>query len=209
MFTGIVEETGRVKSAQYGRITIVASVVLRGLEMGGSIAVNGICLTVTAFDSTSFTVDIMQETSKKTNLGLLRVGDEVNLEPPLNLGKPLGGHLVQGHIDGTGKIVAISPTGSDVLVKFESSPEIMRYIVPKGFVAVDGISFTIVDCDAKSFRISVVDYTWKHTILGRKKVGGLVNLEVDIISKYVERFIQARQQGITTDFLQEHGFSTR
>ncbi len=206
MFTGIVSETGKVTSTQAGKITITASVVLRGLELGGSMAVNGVCLTVTSFNADSFAVDIMQETLNRTNLGLLRVGDEVNLEPPLTLDKLLGGHLVQGHVDGTGKLISVSPTGADVIIKIEALPEVMRYIVPKGFVAVDGISLTIVDCDNRSFQVSVVDFTRKHTVLGSRRVGGLVNLEVDIIAKYVERFSTVRGQGITAALLAEHGF---
>ena len=209
MFTGIVAETGKVTSTQAGKLTITASAVLRGMEIGGSMAVNGVCLTVTSFNAGSFTVDIMQETLKRTNLGLLRVGDEVNLEPPLTLDKPLGGHLVQGHVDGTGKLISVSPTGADVIIKIEALPEVMRYIVPKGFVAVDGISLTIVDCDNRSFQVSVVDFTRKHTVLGSRRVGSLVNLEVDIIAKYVERFSTARRQGISAGLLEEHGFSGR
>jgi len=207
VFTGIVEEVGKVVSAQSGKVKITAGNVLRGLEKGGSIAVNGVCLTVTGFNTSSFAVDIMGETLRRSNLGMLRVGDEVNLEPPLTLGKPLGGHLVQGHVDGTGKVMSISPSGADTIVNFEATPEVMRYIVPKGFIAVDGISLTIIDCNRSTFQVSVVDFTLKHTVLKNRRVGDLVNLEVDIIAKYIERFSQARRPGITDEFLKEHGFS--
>ena len=206
MFTGIIEEVSRVTSAQAGKVAIAASDVLRGLEVGGSIAVSGACLTITNFNTNSFSVDITQETLKRTNLGLLTVGGEVNLERPLTLGKPLGGHLVQGHVDNTGRVAAILRSGGEMIIRFEAPPELMRYIVKKGFIAVDGISLTIVDFDASSFQVSLVDYTQKHTTLGSRRIGDLVNLEVDIIAKYVERLIQARRPGITVDFLQEHGF---
>jgi riboflavin synthase len=176
------------------------------MELGGSIAVNGVCLTVTKFDSNSFSVDIMPETIRRTNLELLGVGGEVNLERPLTLEKQLGGHLVQGHIDDTGRVTSVTWDGEAMLVRFEAPPEVMRYVVRKGFIAVDGVSLTIVDCDASSFLVSIVEYTRKHTTLGSRRVGDLVNLEVDIVAKYLERLSQARRSGITVGFLQEHGF---
>jgi len=207
MFTGIVEEAGSVTSAQSGRLVIAADRVLQGMEPGSSISVNGVCLTVAEFDAGSFSVDVMAETLQRTNLGSLRVGDKVNLERPLALGGQLGGHLVQGHVDDTGRVVSISWDGLAMIFRFEASPEVMRYIVEKGFVAVDGVSLTVIDCDASSFRVSVVEYTRGHTTLGSRKVGDLVNLEVDIIAKYVERLAQPRGAGITLDFLREHGFA--
>ncbi len=206
MFTGIVEEVGRVILAQYGKVTIAAADILQGLEMGGSIAVNGVCLTITSLDNKSFSVDIMSETLRRTNLELLSAGGKVNLEKPLTLSKPLGGHLVQGHIDATGRVASVGWDGEAMLMRFEASPEVMRYVVEKGFIAVDGVSLTVVAKDNSSFQVSVVDYTRQHTTLGGRQVGDTVNLEVDIIAKYVEQFSQARSTGITTDFLQEHGF---
>ena len=206
MFTGIVEEIGRVTSAQPRNLVITASKVLQGMELGGSIAVNGVCLTVTSFNSSSFSVDIMSETLRRTNLGLLCAGDEVNLERPLTPEKQLGGHFVQGHIDDTGRVTSVTWDGEAMLIRLEAPPEAMRYIVKKGFIAVDGVSLTIVDCDASSFLVSIVDYTRRHTTLGSKQVGDLVNLEVDIIAKYLDRLSQAHRPGITVDFLQEHGF---
>ncbi|MBA7712914.1 Riboflavin synthase [subsurface metagenome] len=206
MFTGIVEEIGKVSSAQPGSLVITASKVLQGVELGGSMAVNGVCLTVTNFDSNSFSVDIMTETLGRTNLGLLGVGDEVNLERPLTPEKQLGGHFVQGHIDDTGRVTSVTWDSTAVLIRVEAPPQAMRYIVKKGFIAVDGVSLTIVDYDAGSFLVSIVDFTRKHTTLGSKQVGDLVNLEVDIIAKYLERLSQARTSGITIDFLKEHGF---
>ena len=206
MFTGIVEEVGRVTSAPPGKLVIAASQVLQRMELGGSIAVNGVCLTITNFNTNSFSVDVMPETLQRTNLGLLRTGDGVNLERPLALGGELGGHLVQGHIDDTGKVTSIIRGGEATIIRFEAPSEVMRYIVEKGFIAVDGISLTVVAKDTGSFQVSVVDYTRKHTALGNQRVGDPVNLEVDIIAKYVEQLSQAHQPGITIDFLQEHGF---
>lgn len=206
MFTGIIEEVGKAASAQSGRLVIAASNVLQGMELGGSIAVNGVCLTVTSFDASSFSVDIMSETLKRTNLGLLSAGDRVNLERPLAVGGRLGGHLVQGHIDATGRIASVRWEDGAVMIRFEASPEVMRYVVEKGFIAIDGVSLTVVTRDASSFQVSVVDYTQQSTTLGSRHVGNLVNLETDIIAKYVEQFSQVKNTGITVDFLQEHGF---
>ena len=206
MFTGIIEEVGRVTSAQSRSLVVTASKVLQGIELGGSMAVNGVCLTVTRLNTSSFSVGLMTETIERTNIGLLSVGDEVNLERPLTLEKPLGGHLVQGHIDSTGRATSVTWEGGVMMIRFEASPEAMRYIVNKGFIAVDGISLTVVDCNASSFLVSIVDYTREHTTLGSKQVGDLVNLEVDILAKYVEQLSQAHRPGITVDFLQEHGF---
>ena len=206
MFTGIIEEVGRLTSAQSGKVTIAAGDVLRGLELGGSIAVNGVCLTITGFDTNSFSVDLMTETLKRSNLGLLRAGDRVNLEQPLALDGRLGGHLVQGHIDATGRVTSVRWGGETMLVRLEAPPEVMRYVVEKGFMAVDGVSLTVVAKDTSSFQVSVVGYPRQHTTLGDSQVGDSVNLEVDIIAKYVEQLSQNRRTGITVDFLQEHGF---
>ena len=206
MFTGIIEEVGRVTSAQPGNLVVAASAVLREIEPGGSIAVNGVCLTMTGLNGNSFSVDIMPETLERTNLGLLRAGDTVNLERPLTLGEQLGGHLVQGHVDDTGRVASIKWDGGAIIIRFEAPPEVMRYIVEKGFIAVDGVSLTVVAKDTSSFQVSVVDYTQHHTTLGSRQVGDRVNLEIDIIAKYVEQLSQARSPSVTMDFLQEHGF---
>ena len=206
MFTGIVEELARVDSLEPGSLVIAARDVLQGMEVGGSIAVNGACLTATGINAGSFTIDVMPETLKRTNLGLLRAGDRVNLERPLALGGRLGGHLVQGHVDDTGRVASVIREGEATLFGFEAPPEVMRYMVDKGFIAIDGVSLTVVTRDNTFFEVSVVDYTRQHTTLGSRRVGDVVNLEIDIIAKYVERLGQARTPGITTDFLQEHGF---
>jgi len=206
MFTGIVEEVGKITSAQSGSLAIAAGDIIQRLELGGSIAVNGVCLTITNFDHNAFSVDIMLETVERTNLGLLSAGDRVNLELPLALGGQVGGHLVQGHIDATGRVASVAWNNEAMIIMFEAPPEVMRYIVEKGFVAVDGISLTVMAKDTNSFQVSVVDYTQRHTILGERQVGDLVNLEVDIMAKYVEQLNQPRSIGVTAEFLQEHGF---
>ena len=206
VFTGFIEEVGRVTSATRRNLVIATSNALQGIELGGSMAVNGVCLTITNFNINSFSVDIMTETLMRTNLGLLRAGDRVNLERPLALGGRLGGHLVQGHVDDTGRVASVTRDDETILTRFETSPGVMRYIVDKGFIAIDGISLTVVTRNTGSFQVSVVGYTQKHTTLGSRQVGDLVNLEVDIIAKYVEQLSQTYNTGITTDFLREHGF---
>ncbi len=207
MFTGIIEEVGKVLSASTAKLFIAAPQVIDGIKLGDSIAINGACLTVTDFDRASFSVDVMPETLKRTNLGLLKAGDGVNLEQPMALGGRLGGHLVQGHIDDVGRIVSLEWEGDALLFRFEAPPEVMRYTAPKGFIAVDGISLTITEKDTGSFRVSVVEYTHRNTTLGSRKVGDVVNLEVDIIAKYTAQFTQPQASGLTAEFLIEHGFT--
>ena len=206
VFTGIVEEVGKIISARPGSLAIAAGDVLQGMERGASMAVNGVCLTVTNFDHNSFSVDVMPETLSRTNLGLLKAEDRVNLERPLPLGGRLGGHMVQGHVDATSRVTSVRREAEAMLVRFDAPPQLMPYIVEKGFIAIDGVSLTIVSKNTTSFQVSVVDYTSKNTTLGSRRAGDVVNLEVDIIAKYVEQFSQPRSSGITIDFLQEHGF---
>ena len=209
MFTGIVEEIGKVASAQRNKLSISADKILCGLELGASVSVNGVCLTVTGLNQSSFSVDIMPETRERSNLGLLSVGDRVNLERAMSLGGSMGGHLVQGHIDATGRVASLHREGEALVMGFEAPPEVMRYIVEKGFIAVDGVSLTVTARDADSFQVSLVNFTRQNTIFGSRRVGDRVNLEVDIIAKYVEQFTQVRRGGITADFLHEHGFLVR
>jgi riboflavin synthase len=206
VFTGITEEIGKIAQAKPGSLVITASRVLQGMELGDSIAVNGACLTVTSFNSSSFVVGVMPETLERTNLGVLRPGDEVNLERAVALGGKLGGHLVQGHVDDVGKVASASWEGGAIIMGFTAPLELMRYIVIKGFIAIDGVSLTVVTKDVSSFQVSIVDYTQKNTTLGTRRVGDLVNLEVDIIAKYVAELSQAHRPGLTREFLREHGF---
>jgi riboflavin synthase len=208
MFTGIVEEVGVIKAARRGELVIRAHQALEGVRVGDSIAVNGVCLTVTALGPDSFTAGVMPETLRRSNLAELRVGEEVNLERALSAGSPMGGHFVQGHVDGTGKVLSRSREEDAIVVRISAPPDLMHYIVPKGFVAVDGASLTVVDWQPDSFTVSLVPHTQAHITLARRPLGSTVNIEVDIIGKYVERFISARQPRISMEFLAEHGFTS-
>lgn len=183
MFTGIIEEVGTVQSVSTGGLTIGATTVMGDLRQGGSISVNGVCLTAAARQDTSFSADIVPETLRRTNLGSLAVGDPVNLERPVTVGGRLDGHIVQGHVDGTGSIESIDGDG----LRIKAPESLMRYVVEKGFIAVDGTSLTVVNCDRNVFAVAVIPYTRDNTVLGTRKVGDLVNLEVDVLAKYVER----------------------
>jgi riboflavin synthase len=209
LFTGIVEEIGKVSLIQPNRLTVKAAKVLEDTEPGSSIAVNGICLTVTDFTANSFSVDIQPETLRRTNLGYLKAGDEVNLERAVALGGRMGGHLVQGHIDDTGKVVSIKREQEAILMRIDVPHPLMRYLAVKGFIAMDGLSLTVVELGEESFTVSLIDYTQRNTTMAKRKVGDIVNLEVDIIAKYVESLTKASNNGITFDFLKEHGFINR
>jgi riboflavin synthase len=209
LFTGIVEELGRASQVLPDKLTVTARKVLAGMAIGDSMAVNGACLTIIQLGPDSFTVEVVPETLRRTSLGLLRPGDDVNLERPLQMGGRLGGHLVQGHVDGTGKVASLRGEGTAVLMKFAAPREIARYVVVKGFIAIDGVSLTVVERDEASFTVEVITHTRQNTTLGRRKPGDPVNLEVDIIAKYVEALAQSPGKGVTAEFLQEHGFALR
>ena len=193
MFTGIVEEIGRVQSVSSGGLVISASRELADLRVSDSISVNGACLTVTSRDEDSFSVDVVPETLRRTNLGALRAGDPVDLERSLAVDGRFGGHVVQGHVDATGAIESVAQEGEALLLRFRAPPSIMRYVVEKGFIAVDGVSLTVVDCDDRSFSVTVIPFTRDNTILGSKAAGDAVNLEADIMAKYVERLLPGPQ----------------
>jgi riboflavin synthase len=189
MFSGIVEEVGHVWETSSSSLTIAASVVLGQTALGDSIAVNGACLTVARLGNGWFGADVMPETLRRTNLGQLRARDAVNLERSLTLASRLGGHVVQGHVDGTGTVRAVEAEGDATLVTIDAAPSLMRYIVEKGYIAVDGASLTVVDHSPTAFRVSLVRYTLEHTIFGRWSAAQAVNLEIDILAKYVERLL--------------------
>jgi riboflavin synthase len=203
MFSGIVEEVGSVREAGDDSLTVAASLVLDQTALGDSIAVNGACLTVARLGDGWFGTDVMPETLRRTNLGRLRPGDAVNLERSLTLASRLGGHMVQGHVDGTGTVRALTAEGDALLVTIEAPPAILRYIVEKGYIAVDGASLTVVDHSPTAFRVSLVRYTLDHTIFGRWKAGQAVNLEVDILAKYVERLLPGERESASTARLLE------
>jgi len=206
MFTGIVEELGKVKAIGNDKLIIAAQKVLEGTGLGDSIAINGVCLTVIEIDAGTFSVEIMPETLRLTSLGNLHLGETINLERALAVGDRLGGHFVQGHIDGTGNILSMTSKGNSVLMKISAPLQIMQYLVKKGFIAMDGVSLTIVEKDTTSFTVSLVGFTRRGTILNGKRPGDPVNLEVDIIAKYVERLAGREIPPITPEFLTEHGF---
>jgi len=189
MFTGIIEEIGIVEAINSNALTIASSKLLNTIKSGGSISVNGVCLTAISINERSFVVDVVPETLRRTNLGLLKVGASVNLERPLLVSGRLDGHIVQGHVDDTGIVKSISQDGEALLVNIHASSSLMRYIVEKGFIAVDGISLTVVNCDSDGFLITVVPFTMANTILQNRVTEDKVNLEVDLVAKYVESFL--------------------
>lgn len=195
MFTGIVEETGTVLSISRGaseaKISVKAAKVMEGLSIGDSIAVNGVCLTAADIKGNSFTADVMNETFLRSSLAELKSGSHVNLERAMAANGRFGGHIVAGHVDGTGRITEVRKDGNAVRYKISAPPEIIKYIIEKGSVAVDGISLTVTDVSDRSFGISVIPHTVKETVLSEKQAGSVVNLENDIIGKYVERFVSA------------------
>ena len=206
MFTGIIAEVGKVLEARPGKLTIAAVRVNQGLAPGHSIAVNGVCLTVIVFDDKSFSVEVMPETLKHTDLGRLSPGERVNLENALALGGHLGGHLVQGHVDDIGRVLAITREGEARLIKVSAPGMVMRYVVEKGFITVSGISLTVAACGGDWFQVSIVGYTLANTTVAGWRAGTVVNLEADIIAKYVAQMVAARGGGITAEFLQDHDF---
>lgn len=215
MFTGLVEEVGTVesltKSTKSAQITIKAKKVLEGTILGDSICTNGVCLTVTYLDNSRFSVDVMAETMRLSNLRNFAPGDEVNLERALSLGDRLGGHIVSGHIDGVGTIENFQQEDNAVWVTVATSPEILKYIIQKGSIAIDGISLTVAYVDNAVFKVSIIPHTKDITTLLSKKVGDEVNLECDMIGKYVEKLLGSKEEvpvkkGIDYNFLSDNGF---
>lgn len=216
MFTGIVEEQGVVRELRLlpesAQLTLEGKRVLEGTHIGDSIAVNGVCLTVVRQGDREFTVDVMSETLQKTNLAELKRGSRVNLERALQLQTRLGGHLVSGHVDGVGHIRRITPWGIAHVYEISSPPALLHYILPKGSIAMDGISLTVIDVAADYFTVSLIPHTAQETTLGWKGIGASVNLETDLIGKYVARFMglttspNKSKEDLSLGFLAEHGF---
>lgn len=211
MFTGLVEEIGTVKSltgSTVRRLVIASSKVINDVNIGDSVAVNGVCLTVTSKGINELSFDAVPETINRSTLKDTRSGAKVNLEASLRAGKMLGGHIMQGHVDGIGKVESIERLAEAVVIRISASSEIMRYVVEKGSVAIDGISLTIASEDEQGFIISVIPHTYEMTTLSLKKPGDSVNLEADIIGKYVEKFVNARKgaSAVTEDLLRRTGF---
>ncbi|WP_310603551.1 riboflavin synthase [Anaerosporobacter sp.] len=215
MFTGIVEELGVITQIQRGSyssiLTIQGNVIFEDMQIGDSIAVNGVCLTVVRHSKDTFTTDVMHETLNRSSLSALRIGIAVNLERAMKLGGRFGGHIVSGHIDGTGIIKAVEKDDNAVWYIIEASEEIVRYIVEKGSIAIDGISLTVASVSKHEFQVSVIPHTLAVTSLNQKKTGDIVNLENDVIGKYVEKLLGVesptkKESAITIDFLMKHGF---
>lgn len=215
MFTGIVEELGTIRAVRRGphsaALSIAAHTVLSDLKIGDSVAVNGVCLTATSVDGSGFTADVMHETLNRSSLGALGVGSRVNLERAMAADGRFGGHIVSGHIDGTGLISAVRPDDNAVWYTVSAAPELLRYIVEKGSITIDGISLTVAAVEADRFSVSLIPHTASVTTLGQKSPGDLVNLETDILGKYVEKLLRPAQDPppqskLTWEFLAENGF---
>lgn len=215
MFTGIVEEMGTIRSIRRGAhsavLSIGADTVLSDLKTGDSVAVNGVCLTATATDPGGFTADVMHETLDRSSLGTLTVGSRVNLERAMAAHGRFGGHIVSGHIDGTGTIAALRKDDNALWYTVKAAPGLLRYVVEKGSITIDGISLTVACVETDQFSASVIPHTAAVTILGEKRPGDVVNLETDLIGKYVEKLLTPQTQaqprsGITLEFLAQNGF---
>lgn len=215
MFTGIIEEIGIIQRIQKGAksaaLTIQGDIIFHDLQLGDSVSVNGVCLTASSFSSNSFTADVMHETLGRSSLGGLREGSRVNLERALIANGRFGGHIVSGHIDGTGVITKIKKEDNAVWYTINAPEKIIRYVVEKGSIAIDGISLTVVEVSHENFSVSVIPHTARNTILSEKTVGDMVNLENDIIGKYVERLMLNGQEqkplsSITKEFLIKFGY---
>lgn len=218
MFTGIIEEIGKVKSvvksAKSAKITVQAKKVLEDVKLGDSIATNGVCLTVTSFTKSEFTVDVMAETMRKSNLDLFSDGSPVNLERALRLGDRLGGHMVSGHVDGLGTIEGTLKEENAIWVTIGADASILRYVITKGSIAIDGISLTVAYVDDTCFKVSVIPHTKDETTLLGKNIGAKVNLECDLVGKYIEKLVLGKtneshedRKSIDLDFLTRNGFA--
>ncbi len=221
MFTGIIEEVGEIKSIKKGAssavITIQAQKVLTDLHIGDSVALNGVCLTAVSIGNHSYSVDVMHETLRRTNLGDLKSGSRVNLERAMQANGRFGGHIVAGHIDGTGQISSMEKDDNAVWITIDTSSDILKYIIDKGSITIDGISLTVGRVNSKNFAVSVIPHTASNTTLLTKKPGDTVNLENDMVGKYVEKLLrygvvpgeqeeEQQKTGITMDFLMKNGF---
>jgi riboflavin synthase len=217
MFTGIIEEIGIMKRidrrGQAMVLTVGAKRILEDVHLGDSISVNGVCLTVISFDTSSFTVDVMPETFRHTNLKELGNGDPVNLERAMAAGGRFGGHIVQGHVDSPGTIVGRTPEENAVVFRVEPvNADVLKYMIPRGSITIDGISLTLVSVTEREFSVSIIPHTLAQTVLQNKMPGQRVNIETDLLGKYVEKLLNYRdvhdaKSGITERFLAEHGFS--
>ena len=207
MFTGIVEEVGKIVMACPTKLCIGCSKVLEGTIVGDSISVNGVCLTVVDVTKDTFSVDVMPETMRVSSLGNLHVRDRVNLERAMSLGDRFGGHIVTGHIDGVGRIVDIVPDSNALVIGVLASSDVVRYIIKKGSVSLDGVSLTVVSAKVDRFSVSIIPHTMSETCFRYKRVGDVLNIECDVVGKYVEKFVGSRDSGsIAYEFLRDNIF---
>jgi len=224
MFTGIIETVGKVanieRQGESVRLTVAAGPIAEDVRIGDSVCINGVCLTATSTQAPQMTFEAVYETMRKTSLGSLQIGDGVNLERSLPANGRLGGHIVQGHVDGAGRIASIRPVGNSWFVYIDAAPELMRYIVTKGSVAIDGISLTVADSADRTFSLSIIPHTWDNTTLRDKRAGDPINIECDIIGKYVEKMLGgyiagggepagrggSSDRGVTMDLLARSGY---
>lgn len=210
MFTGIIEEIGKIKSITRGSRSVALEVqakkVLEDTKVGDSIATNGVCLTVTSLTGDGFRADVMPETVRRSNLGTLKPGDRVNLERALCLSSRLGGHIVAGHVDGTGRITDIQRDDIAVWITISADAQLLRYMIEKGSITIDGVSLTIAYVDESVFRVSVIPHTQEETTLTGRHSGDIVNLENDMIARYVEKLMGRENKGLSLEFLQANGF---
>jgi riboflavin synthase len=209
MFTGIVEETGRVKENSGDRLCVDAQRILEGTRLGDSIDVNGACLTVIEIQPDGLSFELMPETRRRTSLGGLRPGVTVNLERALPAGGRMGGDIVQGHVDGTGRVESLLAEERAKILTVALPEELRRYVVKKGFIAVDGVSLTVTEVKEHSFSVSLVGFTLKETTLGQKRPGDTVNLETDIIGKYIVQLLGEKRSGITWEMLEQYGYTRK
>lgn len=211
MFTGIIEEVGRLKSLSGGKIEIFCEKILEDMKIGDSISTNGICLTVTNFEKKFFSADVMPETFRRTSLSEIESGGIVNLERALKVGDRFGGHIVSGHIDGVGKILNLRTEGNAVFVEISAENFLLKQIAEKGSVALDGISLTVVDATTEIFSVSMIPHTREVTNFKYKRAGSLVNIETDVLAKYVERLLNFKKSSpiLTKEFLSENGFLSK
>lgn len=207
MFTGIVEEKGKILAKTSGSVTVGAHKVLEGTRVGDSISVNGICLTVTSLGRDRFCADVMPETLRRSSLGQCGVSEAVNLERAMPADGRFGGHIVSGHIDGTGIVKSINTEGNAKWICISCAPEMLKTVVEKGSVTLDGISLTVAEVGSESFCVSIIPHTLSQTALADRKAGDIVNIETDIIGKYVEKLLgRSEEKGLTLDYLKEMGF---
>jgi len=217
MFTGIVEAVGKVAGLERGRESVRLSITAPGIAedvaLGDSVAINGVCLTVVEIRPPQVAFEAVYETLRKTSLGYLHAGDTVNLERALRANGRFDGHIVQGHVDGTGRIASIRPVGDSWFIYIEASPELLRYVVTKGSVCVDGVSLTVMEADDRTFSLSIIPHSWDNTTLKDRRAGDTVNIECDIIGKYVEKLLggyiagtERAPRGVTMDLLARSGY---